>query len=205
MPPGCRPDRFLPVGNTLVESAQVIGGYAWLEERLFEILGGWVASVAEPEVKLQFAADSHHHAWHASLWRERLPALRELAEVGFVSPAGEGEAAFVAALASSATTLERLVGVYRVALPRQVMRYSRHRAQASTVTDGPTIRALDLVVADELADWRAGEMLIQAALGTVAEVETAAAHQARLEALLVGGGGGRESNPPDEDHPSQPL
>jgi len=193
------------VSTTLFEAAHVIGAYAWLEERLFEVLGGWVATVAEPEVKLRLAADSHHHAWHASLWRERLPELRELAGTEFVVPAGEQEAAFVAALAASATTLERLVGVYRVVLPRQVARYSCHRAQASTVTDGPTIRALDLVLADELTDWRAGELLVQATLGTIADVDRAAAHQARLEALLVGGGGGRESNPPDGDRPSQPL
>jgi hypothetical protein len=193
---------------TLLDAARTIGGYAWLEERLFEILGAWVPSVAEPAVKVHLAAGSHHHAWHGALWRERLPELRDMPSEAFVVAPGKRQAVFVDALAAAATTVERLVGVYRVALPRQVATYSRHRANASPITDGPTIRALDLVLADQLADWRAGEVLVQAALTDVAMVELGAAHQGRLEALLVGGGdggGGRESNPPDEDHPSQPL
>ncbi|MDQ1427511.1 MAG: hypothetical protein QOK39_987 [Acidimicrobiaceae bacterium] len=191
---------------TLREAAQTIGGYVWLEERLFETLGGWVPDVAEAEVKVHLAAGSHHHAWHALLWRERLPELREMVAEGFVVPPGARESAFVDALAAAYTTVEKLVGVYRVALPRQVGIYTRHREEASPITDGPTIRALDLVLADQVADWRAGELLIQAVLTDVAMVELGAAHQARLEALWVaGGGGGRESNPPDGDRPSQPL
>ncbi len=148
-----------------MDAARVIGGYVWLEERLFEILGGWVPSVGEPEVKLHLAADSLQHAWHASFWRERLPALREMEAEAFVAPVGPGVEALVAALQSAAspTTIEKLAGVYRVVLPRQVAAYQSHLDQASPVTDGPTIRALHLVLADELADWQAGEVLVQGA------------------------------------------
>jgi hypothetical protein len=193
---------------SLTGAARVVGGYVWLEERLFEILGAWVPSVAEPEVKLHLAADSQQHAWHASLWRDRLPALRELAAEEFVAPAAPLWEAGVAALRAAPTTIERLAGVYRVVLPRQVAAYQRHLEDASPVTDGPTIRALQLVLADEVADWRAGELLLQGVLGSAADVTRAAAQVARLETLLVAGvagGGGRESNPPDGDRPSQPL
>ena len=189
----------------------------WLEERLFETLGGWVPDVAEAKVKVHLAACSHHHAWHAALWRERLPELREMVAEGFVAPPGARESAFVDALAAASTTVEKLVGVYRVALPRQFGVYTRHRAEASAITDGPTIRALDLVLADQVADWCAGEVLIQSVLTDIAMVELGAGHQARLEALwlsgggvggggeVASGGGGRESNPPDGGRPSQPL
>ena len=189
----------------LETAAEKIGGYVWLEERLFEVLGGWVADEPKPGVKLLFAADSHHHAWHAALWRERLPELAEMPSEGFVGPGGDGLARFVATLSSSATTLERLVGVYRVAVPYLVGTYSRHLECSSPITDGPTIRTLNLVLADELTDWREGEIQIQALVAEVADVHEAAAHQARLWAILVNGGGGRESNPPDGDRPSQPL
>ncbi|MDQ1392072.1 MAG: hypothetical protein QOF30_1049 [Acidimicrobiaceae bacterium] len=169
----------------LADAARVVGGYAWLEERLFETLGVWVQAVPEPEVKLRLAADSHHHAWHASLWRERLPALRELEAEQFVAASGPTVESFLAGLRSSATTIDKLVGVYRVLLPRLVATYQRHLEGGSAVTEGPTIRALRLVLADDLADWRDGELLIQRLLTTPGNVERASAQQARLETLLI--------------------
>jgi hypothetical protein len=170
---------------TLLDAARVLGGYVWLEERLFEILGGWVPEVPEPEAKLLLAGDSQHHAWHASLWRDRLPALRELDVDELVAPSRPALSALVAALSASPTTVEKLAGVYRVVLPHQVAAYQRHLDAASAVTDGPTIRALRLVLADELADWRGGEFLLQQALGSAEDVQRASAHQGRLESLLI--------------------
>jgi hypothetical protein len=39
------------VAETLEESARRIGGHAWIEQRLFEILGTWVTAVPELEAK----------------------------------------------------------------------------------------------------------------------------------------------------------
>jgi hypothetical protein len=188
--PGRIDARAHDVTWSLVEAAGVVGGYVWLEERLFETLGAWVPSVAEPEVKLHVAADSHHHAWHASLWRPLLPALAEMDGEQFVAPRGPGVGALVTALQPSAspTTIDKVVGLYRVVLPRLVTRYQRHLATASSVTDGPTIRALQLVVADELADWRRGEALVQGLLMSPEAVRSASEAQARLETLLIEGG-----------------
>ncbi|MGH9125941.1 MAG: hypothetical protein ACRDZ8_14620 [Acidimicrobiales bacterium] len=171
---------------SLLGAARVIGGYVWLEERLFEIVGGWVPSVPEPAVKLRFEADSHHHAWHASLWRERLPALREVEPDAFVAPATPPLEQALSSVAQSATTVERLVSVYRVLAPRLAVGYQRHQERASAVADGPTIRALDLVLADERRDWQEGEALVQSVLTSSVDVAHAAAWQRRLESLLVG-------------------
>ncbi|MDQ6616771.1 MAG: hypothetical protein M3083_18995 [Actinomycetota bacterium] len=174
--------------QSLVDAARIMGGYVWLEERLFEILGAWVPSVPEPEVKLRLAADSHHHAWHASLWRQRLPQLHELPTEQLVAPAADrpGLVAMMTALQSSPTTIEKVAAVYRVVLPHQVDAYQRHLERASALSDGPTIRALQLVLADELADWRAGECLIHDLMAFASDVARASAHQARLETLLTG-------------------
>jgi len=59
----------------------------------------------------------------------------------------------------------------------------------SEITDAPTIRVLKLALIDEFDDWRDGEMLIQSLIETPDEVKRAAAHQARLETLLVEAGG----------------
>mgnify|MGYP003403007899 CR=1 FL=1 len=63
------------VAETIDESGRRIGHHAWIEMRLFETVGAWVASVSEPEVKALLAAQSHHHAWHAELWHGLLPGL----------------------------------------------------------------------------------------------------------------------------------
>ena len=156
-----------------------------MESRLFEIVGAWVHDVPEPEVKLRLAADSHHHAWHAALWRERLPVSHGTDVDRLVVPAG-GWAAFVTEFEESSQTVERLTGLYRVLLPRQVATYQDHLDAASPITDGPAIRALELVLADELADWRRGERLLQRSLRSAGDVARAAAHQRILETLLLG-------------------
>ncbi|HEX2065087.1 MAG TPA: hypothetical protein VHE80_11775, partial [Acidimicrobiales bacterium] len=108
---------------TLEESARLVGGYRWLELRLFETLGAWVPGVPEVEVKLRLHADAFKHAWHAQLWQELLPRGGELTTDHLTAPPGPGAGAFLDALAAAADpgqTVEKLVGVYRVLLPRQV-------------------------------------------------------------------------------------
>src|SRR3546814_4627208 len=65
---------------TVEESARRVGHYKWIEMRLFEVLGGWVATVPELDVKLRLGTHCYHHAWHAELWHKRLPELRERSE-----------------------------------------------------------------------------------------------------------------------------
>ena len=55
-----------------------MGNYRWVEIKLFEALGGWVATVPELDVKMVLGRHCYHHAWHAELWTKRLPELREM-------------------------------------------------------------------------------------------------------------------------------
>ena len=171
---------------TLVGTARTVGGYVWLEERLFEVVGGWVASVPEADIKLRFDADSYHHAWHASLWRERLPTLSQFVPDDFVAPATPALEPVMALLGQAATTVERVVALYRVVVPRLAVGYQHHLVRATSASDGPIARALELVLSDECRDWQRGEALVQGALISAAEVSQAAAWQGRLEALLAG-------------------
>jgi len=167
--------------------ARRAGASRWLDARLFEIVGGWVASEPEPEVKITFANHASHFGWHASLWGERLPSLHDVDPASWVHP-GEGVEPAVTRLAEAVGTVERLVGVYRVLLPRLAAAHAEHLGAASAVTDGPTIRTLRLVLGDELEDQRAGERLLHTLLRTPPEVDRAAAHQAAVESLLAGAG-----------------
>jgi hypothetical protein len=184
--------RELPGLFGVEESARRVGHYKWIEMRLFEVLGGWVATVPELDVKTTLGRHCYHHAWHAELWHKRLPELREMNPDRLTRPANAELEAFVAALTEPEDrdlTIEKLVGVYRVLLPRKIAAYTYHLNATSRITDAPTIRSLGFVLADEETDWREGEMLLQSLIESGEEVERAARRQAELETLMVRAGG----------------
>ncbi len=169
-----------------------MGAYRWVESRLFEVLGAWALSVPELEVKPGLATHAAEHAWHAELWREQLPTAGGMTPESLTRSANEGIEAFFAALVEPdrpGHTIERLVGAYRVLLPRMIAAYSAHLAVASAVSDGPAIRVLRLVLRDEVEGWSRGEAVIQSLLGTEQQVRTAAGHQGRLEWMITAAGG----------------
>jgi hypothetical protein len=184
--------RELPGLFTVEESALRVGHYAWIEMRLFEALGGWVATVPELDVKTTLGRHCYHHAWHAELWHKRLPELREMRPERLIRAPNAALEAFVAALTEPEApdvTIEKLVGVYRVLLPRKIAAYTYHLAATSRITDAPTIRSLGFILDDETTDWREGEMLLQALIQTGDEVARAARRQSELEGLMVQAGG----------------
>ena len=184
--------RELPGLFTVEESARRIGHYGWIEMRLFEALGGWVATVPELDVKTMLGRHCYHHAWHAELWVKRLPELREMRPERLIQPPNAAMEAFVAAMTEPEApelTIEKLVGVYRVLAPRKIAAYTYHLAATSRITDGPTIRSLGFILEDETTDWREGEMLLQSLIGTDEEAERAGRRQAELETLITKAGG----------------
>jgi hypothetical protein len=184
--------RELPGAFGVEESARRVGHYKWIEMRLFEVLGGWVATVPELDVKMRLGTHCYHHAWHAELWHKRLPELREMNPDRLTVPPNDAMVAFVDALTEPEApelTIEKLVGAYRVLIPHKIAAYTYHLNNTSTITDAPTIRSLRFVLQDEADDWRDGEMLLQSLIETPEDVDRAAAHQARLEKLLVAAGG----------------
>src|SRR3982751_5618517 len=107
--------RELPGLFTVEETARRVGNYKWAEMRLFEVLGGWAATVPELDVKLRLGTHTYHHAWHAELWHKRLPELRELNHERLNLPPNDELVAFVDAVTEPEApelTIEKLVGVY---------------------------------------------------------------------------------------------
>jgi hypothetical protein len=176
----------------VVESARRVGNYKWIEMRLFEALGGWVATVPELDVKLVLGRHCYHHAWHAELWNKRLPELREMNTERLTEPPNDEMIAFVDAMREPEApelTIEKLVGVYRVLIPRKIAAYTFHLNATSRITDAPTMRSLKFILQDEFDDWREGEMLLESLIETPEEVERAANRQRELEQLIVAAGG----------------
>ncbi|HWE57130.1 MAG TPA: hypothetical protein VG435_16590, partial [Acidimicrobiales bacterium] len=66
------------MATSLDESAAWAGRHRWIENRLYEVAGAWVPSTPDVEVKLLFDRHSHHHAWRAAQWWDRLPVLADV-------------------------------------------------------------------------------------------------------------------------------
>jgi hypothetical protein len=184
--------RDLPGLFPVEESARRVGNYKWVEMRLFEVLGGWVATVPELDVKLVLGRHTYHHAWHAELWHKRLPELREMNPDRMTQPPNAEFVRFMDAVREPEApdqTIEKLVGVYRVLIPRKIAAYTYHLNGTSRITDAPTIRSLKFALQDEFEDWRDGEMLLQSLIDTPKKVERASRRQAELEALVLASGG----------------
>jgi hypothetical protein len=175
-------------GLSLEEMAQRVGGYQWLEMQTFELLGRWVQQVPEISVKVMLGTHCYHHSWHAELWQQRLPELRELDVARLVRPPSPQIAAVMTTLREAdgaGLTIEKLAGAYRVLIPRKIGMYTDHLRVASPVADAALIRSLQFALADEMADWRDGELILQSLLRQPTDVTRAATYQARLETLLV--------------------
>src|SRR6476646_7098534 len=184
--------RGLPGIFDVEESARRVGNYKWVEMRLFEALGGWVATVPELDVKMRLGTHCYKHAWHADLWHKRLPELREMNPDRLTQPANDAMVTFIDAMTAPEApgeTIEKLVGVYRVLIPHKIAAYTFHLNATSTITDAPTIRWLKFILEDEFEDWRDGEMLIQSMLDTPEKVTRAAKRQEELEQLVLASGG----------------
>jgi hypothetical protein len=184
--------RELPGLFGVEESARRVGNYKWVESRLFEALGGWVATVPEMDVKIRLGTHCYKHAWHAELWHKRLPELREMNPDRLTQPANDAMVAFMDAVSEPEApdqTIEKLVGVYRVLIPRKIAAYTFHLNATSTITDAPTIRSLKFILSDEYDDWRDGEMMLQSLIRSPEETARAAARAQHLETLMVEAGG----------------
>jgi hypothetical protein len=181
---------------SLVESARLLGAYRWIEFRLFEALGSWVAGESDPDARLFFDVQSKYHAWHSELLEQRLPTVAGVCDPEMVSISpGPGTEHLLGLLGGESGehgggTLLRLVALARVVYPRLVSGYSRHLRNAHEITDAPVIRALQLTLGDETQAWHASELMVQGFIRRPHDVEVLTAHQQRLEELVAGVGPG---------------
>ncbi|MHB8329485.1 MAG: hypothetical protein ACYDD6_07680, partial [Acidimicrobiales bacterium] len=153
----------------LDDLARLLGGYVWVERRLFGVLGRWVVTEPAPEAALLFDRNSQLHAWHAELFAEQLPTPPP-DQAGLVAPPSAGVARLMDALdddgeRAGAGPLDRRVGLGRVVLPRLVAGYTRHLGRTVPVADGALSRALRLVVRDDVEAWIEAESLLQELAG----------------------------------------
>jgi len=158
----------------IVDAGRRAGHACWIELRLFKALGSWVADTArsaDPALSRMFAEHSHHHAWHADLWRNRIPKLEHHPPTEVTRPPNDAVVELVDMVTSAAGSVDRLVGVYRVLIPRLIEEYEALLQATSPLTDGPTARVLKLCLADLHNELREGETALASVIDVTATVD----------------------------------
>ena len=170
-------------------TARLLGAYSYVEGRLYEVLGTMASDEPLARAALLFEELSQQHAWHASLFAEHVPVLAG-ADPGSLraSPGTPAELA-LERLAGAADSAARLAMLARAVLPRLVAGYRRHLERANRSSDAPVIRALRLVVRDEVEAGLECETLLEECLAGV-DPARALAEALSVEQLLAPGGPG---------------
>lgn len=185
-------DRRRLIGEwTVEESVERIVNYKWAEQHISAAMGGWVATIPELDVKAMFGPHCYQHAWHADLWRTRLPELRESNEHR-AEPANADFAEFMEELTSpddADATIEKLVGIYRVLVPHLLATYSFHQRVTSDIVDAPTVRLLKFMIDDDVEQLITGEMMIQDLARSPKLRTRAGKWQLHLDVMLAKSGG----------------
>jgi hypothetical protein len=177
--------------DTAVGVAARLGAYCWAEQQLFSLLGGWIAEIPEPDVKLAVAEHADHAAWRAQRWYELLPGAQPGPDALVVAPAGVDLALADARQVASGPdrTVEKLAVSYRVLFPRLAAALGAHLDWAPAVSE-PAVRRLLAVALDDLStDWVAGERLLQAIAIDAEALGRLAAGASSVEGALAAAGG----------------
>lgn len=126
---------------TIGEQARDLAAAVVIERRAFEAIGRAAAAADEPATKLALATVSRHHGEHAVVLEALLPATRDhdpaelvgTAEADAPTAGDDPRAVLVGAIAQHEATLARL----------------------TPVADGPLLRALTAILAEEGSDLAA--------------------------------------------------
>ena len=176
---------------TVRESADRMTNYRWAEQQFSAALGGWSATIPELDVKASLGRVCFEHAWHADLWRERLPELQERNDER-CEPPNDDFVTFMNELTGPDdpdATIEKLVGIYRVMIPHMLAVYTFHRHVTSHIVDAPTVRLLNFMIHDDGVQYVEGEMLIQDLARTEELCARAGKWKNHLDWLLAKSGG----------------
>lgn len=168
------------------EQAVRVVRYEWIEKTLFTLLGSWVSQVEEPEIKIFLSESSFGHGWHAQLLHERRWSNYEPFQQE-ISPAASNTIQFFQFInnTTAMTTIQKMSAIYRVFLPRLISTYNFHLELGFETSEGPLLKVLNFVIANELENWRKGEFFLQSLLVSPQHIQEAGVFQLPLETLLV--------------------
>lgn len=176
--------------DSIHDVARVAGAYAWTEQQVCTLLGRWASDTESPRVAAFVGARCHTHAWHADMWRQRIPAIPGVSADDLVVAPDDALAMLIAEIGSAPAhkAIERVVGMYGVLLPLLVSAYQAHLEAISADTDGPTVRTLTLVLRDAVDDLNDGRLLLESLTVGDDDKARALAYQRHLDQWIESAG-----------------
>jgi len=161
----------LTTETSLLAMATRVGALAWLERRLFEVLGARAVGRDDVEISLVLAEHARHHAWRAEQLFARLPELRELPAADHIRPASAELVALLDELAGETSDATFVSVTYQAVLPALVGHYEAMAADVSPVADRSLARTVRLALADLAHDCAEGAPLVDRSGGVPEVVE----------------------------------
>jgi hypothetical protein len=172
---------------TVKENSQRLANYRYLEVQLMEMIGGWSHTTPHIAFKATFGYHVYDHAQAADMLGERLEQLRS--GRSFEEPATDEFARLCEHVWNLATTVERLVAVYRVLEPHLVSTYVYHADATDPLIDTPTVRVLRHLAGLGQSHIAWGQAVLDGLTKSPEDRRKALEVQADLEARLVECGG----------------
>jgi hypothetical protein len=131
------------------ELASLVGAYAWVEHRIFQLTGAWASApdrdagaATEPALRVWCAAVSRHHGELAGRWAARLPTRAGVDPAALVAAPAGPLAGVLDALAAEPDLRAAVAAVVGAVLPRLDRAYLAHLASAPPVCEAPVIDVL---------------------------------------------------------------
>src|SRR3954463_9747679 len=169
------------------ENSQRLANDRYLEIQLLEMIAGWSHTTPQIAFKATFGAHVYDHAQAADMLGERLEQLRSGRERD--EPATDEFAELCEAIWKLESTVDRLVGIYRVLEPHLVSTYVYHADATDPFADAPTVRLLHDLARSDQSHVAWGQAVLDSLTADAAARHRAVEVQAELEERLVACGG----------------
>ncbi|MDF2440228.1 MAG: hypothetical protein JWN98_1212, partial [Abditibacteriota bacterium] len=175
-------------GFGVEENVALLKRYNWVEQRLNDLYLTRLTATPEWEVKDAFALHTWLDAEHAKWLQERVAELRHPPHNFHVVP-DDGLEAWLQEALRAQSTLELLVGLYRVIKPALLEAYREHYEKTNPLVDQPTRRILRFMAIEEEEMIAWGARAIDGLARSAQEQAVATRWEEHLRAYFEAAGG----------------
>ena len=174
---------------TVQQNLELLGRYRYAEMQFMELMGSWVYTMVDPEIKIGFGRHMFQDSVHADLLGKRIPELKGRSQHFHSIPPSDEFVRILEKVWKESDELLRMVGLYRVLKSELVSVYRRHLDHLELPADEPTGYILQLIADEEQDHIEWAEKTIERLLGGTKRDDEIAAWQKNLSRELQKAGG----------------
>jgi hypothetical protein len=184
----CSYEEACRVGYDIETNVALLKRYNYVEARLTEMLAAHIAHTPEWEVKCAMSLHLWLDAEHSAAIRKRVSEIREPPLHLDKVPDTQLQAWLDEAIRAT-STVELLVGIYRVIKPELVRAWRKHQVETNPLADHPTCRILKHMIQEEEEMIAWGEQAITALARSEEQANAGQAWEAHLRSFMAAAGG----------------